>query len=166
MPGNRIRRLLERSRQAAAITSQGVVLLGALGAIMGWATGSINQLIERQFNSRIEKQLRDEKTPLGKLQRLVSEVPPSSIPLLGDWQPVVVGQVYTAESDGFLLAFSGGKGGIATLYLETGGGDLTGRTRAGRYDGAATPVKRGHRYRVKVGTGDRGTITAYWIPLK
>ena len=111
----------------------------------------------------MEEQLGNIEIQLGNQRRRIEN---GRALALGDWQPVVVDEVYTADTDGFLLAFSGGNGDIATFLLGTGEDAPTTRTRGRQYDGAATPVKRGSRYRVQVDSGDRGTITAYWIPLQ
>ena len=152
-----------RVQQAAAMVSQIVVLVGALAAAVGWASGFVDEVLDRVVVSRIDDQLRDETTALGSLRQRAEGLEVSSSRLLGDWRPVVVGQTSVAEADGFLLAHSGGNGDIARFYLRTGEseGELTARTRGVEYDGAATPVKKGRHYQVQVRSGDRGTITAY-----
>ena len=125
-------------------------------------------MLDRVVVSRIEEQLGDETTGLGNLRQRTEGLDVSSSLVLGDWRPVVVGGTYQAAADGFLLAHSGGNGNIARILLSTGESEdeLTVRTRAVQYDGAATPVKKGSYYQVQVRDGDRGTITAYWIPLQ
>ena len=88
-------------------------------------------------------------------------------PIFGDWKPVVVSEIHRAESDGFLTAFSGGNGNIAAILLETGeSADRLGvRNRGGRYEGAAIPVKKGHYYRVRMGSGSGGTVNAFWLQV-
>ena len=158
--------IAKRLSALAGIISQVVVVVGALGGIVGLASGFIDQMLDEIVNSRIEAQLSDENTPLGKLERRTSQLQAGSILALGEWRPRVVNQTYTAESDGFLLAYSGGNGAVARFYLKTGNGNLTARTRGVQYGGAATPVKNGSRYKVDVISGDQGTIYAFWIPLE
>ena len=101
-------------------------------------------------------------------------------PGFGDWETRDVEDVYQAESDGFLAAYTGGRGVDKTICLETeaseaairiqnpnGNCNTTGlRTRAGAFDGSVTPVKQGHFYTVRIRQGVRGSVTVYWLPLQ
>ena len=88
--------------------------------------------------------------------------------VFGDWEPVVVGQIHRAESDGILTAYSGGNGDVGRILLMTAESEsgLVTRSRGARFDGAAIPVKRGHYYQVRMRSGSRGSVTAYWLPAR
>lgn len=166
MPEGKTRQIVKRLSEPAAIISQVVVVVSALGGVVGLASGFIDRKLDEIVNSRIEAQLSDENTLLGALERRTSQLQAGSIPALGEWRPRVVDETYTAESDGFLLAYSGGRGTVADFYLKTGNDELTARTRGVEYGGAATPIRKGSRYVVEVSSGDKGTIYAFWIPLQ
>ena len=96
-------------------------------------------------------------------------------PELGEWHKVQPERICRAKTDGFLVAFTGGRGGeVARVRLRTGRKleNLTIRTQNQRYGGVSTPVRSGEYFEVEWALDDRGnhvgrreTITAFWIPL-
>lgn len=119
--------------------------------------------IRQQLDAEVAS-LQHEVNALTERTRELEQRPDS---IFGDWEPVVVGAVHRAESDGFLTALSGGNGDIGRVLLETGESEerLVVRNRGGQYEGAAIPVKNGHYYRVRMRSGSRGTVDAFWLQL-
>ena len=114
----------------------------------------------------------EERLPETRIHDLEERLPELSQRLetiFGDsWKDVEVNQVYQADSDGFLSAYCGGPGANAKFYLRTGESDteLDVRNRGGTFEGAVTPVKKGHYYEVDVHRGRSRFITAHWLPVK
>lgn len=118
--------------------------------------------IQQQLDAEVAS-LRNAVSELGERAQALEEEPDT---IFGNWEPVVVNRIHRAESDGFLTAFSGGTGNIASIILGTSASEdePASRNRGGRYEGAATPVKKGQYYQVRVSNGSSGTVTAYWLP--
>ena len=71
---------------------------------------------------------------------------------------------YKAESDGFIVAYTGGKRPPEiAIHVGEQIGKLTIRTRAGRYDGTICPVSKGDYWMVKSHSG--GTVVVHWLPI-
>ena len=90
-------------------------------------------------------------------------------PSLGEWQNLTHGELYQAETDGFVSAFVTGDGDHSHGLLIKIGSDkenLKIRMRGGRrYDGSTVPVAKGDYWIVKR-TADRvGDIIVGWLPL-
>ena len=121
--------------------------------------------IQRQLDMEVAR-LRDAVNELEARTRELEQEPDTSF---GSWEPVVVGEIHRAESDGFLTALSGGGGNnIGAILLATGESEegLVVRNRGGQYEGAAIPVKKGHYYQVRMRSGSRGTVDAFWLPVR
>lgn len=86
---------------------------------------------------------------------------------LGALQELEPETVYHAETDGFVMAFTGGNNpaNLATILMGTGPGSLTYCSRMLRYDGATCPVPQGSYWIVRDYEKAGGTITVRWIPL-
>ena len=131
---------------------------------------------EKQALEEIEKAR--SKDGLSQLREQLHVLARRPGPRLGDWEDRKVGEVYQAETDGFLAAYTGGDVN-RFICLETeaseaairvldprGNCNTTGlRTRALPYDGSVTPVKEGHFYIVRIRSGDKGRVTVYWLPF-
>ena len=158
----------ERILRIVTILSQVVVVVGFLLGLLGWASGLIDSTLDDLVVVRINEQLADPNTTLGKLQSRIPETGRSPEPAFGDWRPVVVGTAHVAETDGFLCAFSGGRGDIGSFLLQTGTSrsNLETRSRGGQYQGATIPVKQGQHYKVTMDSGNKGTLTAFWLPIQ
>ena len=128
--------------------------------------GEPHQTLE-EIRQQIDAEVARLRNEVSKLEARMGELEQEPSTIFGDWKPVVVGEIHRAESDGVLTAYSGGRGDIGRTWLETGESEdrLVARNRGGQYEGGAIPVKKGHYYRVRMRSGSRGTVTAYWIQV-
>lgn len=93
-----------------------------------------------------------------------------SIPSLGNWETKATGTQYTAETDGFVVAFTNGPNAEHSLTGKTPATttrikQVTGAVYATRPVLSFTmPVKSGDTWRIDV-SGSGATATVFWIPL-
>lgn len=147
-----------------------LIILGAIIAALVWSFDHLNSRINQNINNTVSEiignQLKNPEEPLGKLYECVKSI--DTKVGFGEWDNIRANRTYQAKSDGFLIAFSSGSGKVAKFTLETGKPEQkeSVRTRAARYDGAVTPVKKGDFYKIHV-EEDRNplTITAHWLPI-
>ena len=121
--------------------------------------------------AKLEKQRSDLEKRVDKLEQ-----EPETI--FGAWTPVSVNVAYQAPSDGFLVAY-GHTLSTGGFTLDTGtseeelnreqGGQCAPlesvRSRAAGYQGATTPIKKDHFYKVRLCDGELIHITAYWLSV-
>ncbi len=109
-------------------------------------------------------------TPISDQDAATKKYVDDSIPSFGNWETKASGTQYTAETDGFVIAFTHGPGVEHSL---TGKTPAT-TTRIKQATGAVyatspvlsftMPVKKGDTWRVDV-SGSGATATVFWIPL-
>ena len=123
--------------------------------------GALQTLDERKGQA-LEEIKKAAPGDLSRLSERVDALERRPRPGFGDWQDREVGEVYQAETDGFLTAYTWGVGVNKRICLETEASEAAirtrdprgscnedgVRTRAGAYDGSVTPVKQGHWYTV------------------
>ena len=156
-----------------------IIILCALIAFFAWSFTDLNTRINQNINENVTKvvnqQLKNPEAPLGELYECVKAIEPKVS--FGEWKIITPNEIFMAESDGFLSVFSSGKGAKAKFTLNTSETkELTEkltpeesssatRSRAGRFEGATIPVKKGHFYKVYVFEGETKDVEAHWLPI-
>jgi len=155
----------------------GVVYISRLEGRLAALESPANRINEARIAAL--REISDSKSEaLAVVQKALEQRPET---IFDDWELKSVDQVYKADSDGFLLAFTEGTGvtqSRAHFCLETaesatdiqeeiGRGSCGNgvRNRAGVREGATTPVKKGHYYRARMYSGNPRFVTVYWLPI-
>ena len=178
----------ETIKQVASIVTQVIVIGGALISIVAWTSGYVNDWIEKRIDDRVlseenienlvKNQLKESNMRLEVLDAHAThptlEIP--LVPTFGEWVPKRIGSVHQAETDGFLVAQSGGPGNVPRFNLWGGDSEsnLIVLTRGVKYGGATLPVRKGGFYQItieeeivngkKVKMASR-SLLAYWLPV-
>ena len=145
----------KRISSGVAIVAQVVVILAVLVSGIIWLLNLSNRV------AVLEK-------GVDKLNTRVTERDKKAGQIFDKWIIVEVDEAIPAETDGLLTAHSGGKSpNVAEFALQTGESEdkLKSRSRAGPYEGALIPVRKGDYYMIKSSKGDRRSIIAYWLPI-
>ena len=145
----------KRISSGVAIVAQVVVILAVLVSGIIWLLNLSNRV------AVLEKRV-------DKLNTSVTELGTKAGQIFAEWERVGVNEALPAETDGLLMAWSGGGSpNVARFALQTGESEdsLKSRSRAGQYEGALIPVRKGEYYLIKSSKGDPMSITAYWLPI-
>lgn len=108
----------------------------------------------------------DEEEPTLDIKQPESTPPPPAAIGFGSWEQLVADVTYKAESDGFVVAYTGGNRPAENISFLVGltASDVKSVTRASKWNGSASPVPKGHYWRVQRRNG-QGSATVYWLPL-
>ena len=129
------------------------------GTLLYFINGYLDRLKE---NSAVENNNKEQAYP-------VAETPVAETPVAetGGWVDLEANTVYQAESNGFIVTYSGGKGKVARGVIREGNSpsknDLPWRTRFHDYDGAVLPVQKGRYWLVEALDGPSKSITVRWL---
>ena len=141
------------------------------GTLLYFINGYLDRLKE---NSAVENNNKEQaypmaetpvaETPVAETTPVAAETPVAET---GGWVDLEANTVYQAESNGFIVTYSGGKGKVARGVIREGNSpsknDLPWRTRFHDYDGAVLPVQKGRYWLVEALDGPSKSITVRWL---
>ena len=85
----------------------------------------------------------------------------------GEWQSRELRDTYHAQTDGFVLTSTSGRGDVAVVEVWAGStvATMTKRSRTSQLADVTTPVRQGEYYQVRLISGTPLTVDTCWLPL-